>query len=281
MIRKIIASFAIFGAIGLHQLIAWNPISSLRSAVNSVGSGLQSAGEKIEGAGQKAGEGFSYVGKEIEKNVVDPIVGGWEQKRKSGRALVAGANQLRATPDMLEKDAVEGLQTGLVQGINKGLMLTLVAKTNDIAANREEIAQNKKVIEDNKEMASELGKASLVKDLLDGFDSADQALAMLWAGQALVPKESAPTSAIGALRQNLANTIQTSGNEDFSAIINANKNDSIIWDLLNAGQAAINNAQAGIAQIKEEIGELNNKIYPSGQSSLPDRMKDLGTILEV
>ncbi len=274
MKKKIILLSALLAIASFTHIVGWNPFSA--SDWQDVGDTIRSG---LETATDQTGSAFKYVGKEIEKNVIDKIVGGWEKKRQIGRLLDAGADQLEAAPDLLQNDAVVGLKTGLVDGINKNLMPLLMAKTADLATKRQEIAQFKKMVEDNKNLASELGKASLVKDLLDGFDAADEALAILWSGPDLT-KAQAPKSAIGALRQKLVTTAQTA-NADYSKAINDSKNDSIIWDLLNAGQTVINNTNNGINDIKKQIEELKGKIYPLNSSSLPSRMRELAKILKV
>src|ERR1700722_10321567 len=96
--------------------IALNGVSFLGIAINwgKIGDAFKSAGNAIKDTATTAGN-------EINQHVIQPIAEGWEKKREIGRKLDEGADKLEATPDVLEKDAVAGLKTGLIDGINKNL----------------------------------------------------------------------------------------------------------------------------------------------------------------
>lgn len=200
------------------------------------------------------------------KDIGNAIKDVWEAKKKYGRLLSQGADQLEKAPQILQTQAVQGLQTAMIDGLNKTLIKTLVEKTNLIANKRDEIAKFKKLIEDNKNVAIEVGKGSLAQDLIDGFNAADDALKMLWSGPKISTAQDPQTIASNKI------------------LFKNSKDSGILGELLYQGQTAIDDTTTLIANIKDEIEQLKDKInYEPGVKgfglTLIKRMRNLANFL--
>lgn len=282
---------ALLACLASHIVIySWDPFSKddWNSVVSSVNDAVISP---VESAMKTAINKMDEYGKKIE--------GYWEIKRNIGHQLDDGADKLDGAPDLLQKQAVIGLQSAMIDGLNNTLIVTLLDKTTDLTAKRAQIAKFKKLVTDNQSTAASIGKGKLAQDLIDGFTAADDALAMIWsgpdlkAGAGIVQSTAAPVSqsAIGRLRHKItqeAKNLGTLSSEQYKNAIAQeivdNKNSGILGELLYAGQTTVNQTSQLIKDIQSEIDDLKNKINSSTNvidtRSLPKRMRDLANLLK-